>query len=130
MYKLRWGVILLLGVLVGCGNDAQERMGGTVAPSWPELATLQDTCITAIGMGMDMEGPKSALQAASAPAFKEAIDGFEGTPIPSQFASGARESAKTELIKNLRAFAEGGTDDELKALWDKIQQNVKTLTAP
>lgn len=127
---MKWSVILLLGVLAGCENDAAKKMGGAIAPTWPELTALEDNCIKAISMGMDMEGPEAAVQAASAPQFKEALDGFENAAIPSEFANATRKTAKSELVQNLRKFSEGGTDDELKALLDKIQGNLSTLTTP
>lgn len=123
-------VVLLLGVIAGCGSDAAKKMGGGLPPSWPELDAVNEVCVTAIGMGMDMEGPAAAHQAASTPEFKQAVDAFESAPIPSEFATAARETAKTELVQNLRAFIEGGSDDELKALFEKIGANHQALTTP
>jgi hypothetical protein len=106
-------------------------MEGTAAPEWPALKALQgDGGIMTVGMSMDMQGPKAAQQAASAAKFKELVDNLEKEPIPSEFSTPEREAAKKEIVENFRKIAAGGSDDEIKAAWEKVRGNMQTLTLP
>ncbi|MBL7044951.1 MAG: hypothetical protein ISR77_40365 [Pirellulaceae bacterium] len=129
MIRNRWLLAFVLLMLAGCGNPA-AKMQSQETPNWPALDALQQDAIIGIGMGMDMGGPKEAQRATSTPAFKKVVDDFANAPIPSKFATSEREAAKTQLVENLRKFSQGGSDDELKALWEQIGANVKTLTTP
>jgi hypothetical protein len=116
-------------LLVGCGSDPAQKMQSQTAPSWPALDVLQQS-ISGMGMAMDMEGPAAAQRDAAKPDFQQIIDEFASQPIPSEFSTPARETAKTQLVEDLKKFSEGGTDEELKALWEKIGAGIKTLTTP
>jgi len=125
---------LVVAVLVaGCDGSASQKrkLEGQQAPSWPaQQALAGEGGIPSVGMGMDREGPKSAKKAAAAPAFKELLDAFEKEAIPSKWSTAAREAAKKDLVDSLRKLAEAGSDDEIKALWEKAQASMNTLGAP
>lgn len=127
-------LLALLAVIVaGCSEAASTRkkLEGQQAPNWPALQALRDEGgIITVGMGMQMEGPKAAAKAAAAPRFKELLDSFEKEPIPSAFSTSKRQAAKKDLVDALRKIAAGGSDDEIKALWEKAQENLKTVGTP
>lgn len=126
--------LALLALLVaGCepGASARRQMEGAKAPDWPELQALQgDGGLMVVGMALDREGAKAATKAAAAPQFKQLVDAFEKAPIPSGYATAARETAKKNIVDSLRKVAEGGSDEELKSLWQKVRENMKTVTSP
>lgn len=130
MFRNCWLLAFVTLMLVGCGSDPAETMQSQEAPTWPALDALQQDGIMGIGMEMDMQGPKAAQQAASRPDVKKLVDDFANESIPSKFATSEREAAKTQLVQDLKKFSEGGTDEELKALWEKIGASVKVLTTP
>jgi len=125
--------LLALGP-AGCdpGQSAARKMQGESAPMWPALEALTsgDESMSSVGMGMDRGGPAEARKAASSARFKELLDDFEKTPIPSSFATSERELAKKELVANLRKVAEDGPDSEVKAAYDKARENMKILASP
>lgn len=126
-------LVLLALVVVGCeGSGSQrQRMEGTRAPNWPALQALNDQGgMMTVGMALQMQGPSAAKKAAAAPEFKKLLDTFETTPIPSQFANAARETAKKELVESLRKLAEAGSDAEVKELWEKARASMRTLSSP
>lgn len=117
-------------IVAGCSQTASTRkkLEGEQTPNWPALQALRDEGgITTVGMGMQMEGPKAAAKAAAAPRFKELLDAFEKEAIPFSFSTANREAAKKDLVDSLRKIAAGGSDDEIKALWAKAQENLKTV---
>jgi hypothetical protein len=124
---------LLAVIAAGCdpASSTRKKLEGPKTPNWPAKQALQDEGgIITVGMGIQMEGPKAGAKAAAAPRFKELLDKFEKEPIPSAFSTPPREAAKKDLVENLRKMAAGGSDDEIKALWTKAQENLKALAAP
>jgi hypothetical protein len=122
-------LVLLLIVSAGCGNPA-EKLGGQEAPRWPALEALQQDAIVGVGMELDMAGPQQAKRSAALPHVAKIIDDFANEPIPGKFATPEREAAKKELVESYRKFIEGGSDDQLKELWQKVMASNQTLTAP
>jgi hypothetical protein len=121
---------LLALVVAGCtpGGAARKQMEGTEAPDWPALNAMNgDGGIMTVGMGMDMEGPNAAKEAAAAPTFKQLLDDFDKTPIPRKWSTSAREAAKKDFVESLRKLAEAGSDDEIKELWEKAKASMQTL---
>lgn len=124
---------LLALIVVGCepGASAKKQMQGAAAPTWPALQALQGQGgLMDVGMALDRQGAKGAKEAASAPQFKQLVDEFEKAPIPSGFASSARETAKKNVVESLRKIAAGGSDEEVKALWQKVRDNMNTVSSP
>lgn len=120
-------------IVVGCDGAGSQRkkMEGAEAPNWPALQAMNEqNGLMTVGMGLQMEGPKSAKKAAAAPQFKQLVDNLETESIPSKFATSARETAKKDLVESLRKIADAGSDDEIKALWAKVQESMKTLGTP
>ena len=83
-----------------------------------------------VGMGMQMEGPSTAKKAAAAPKFQELVDAFDKEPIPSSFATPARQAAKKNVVEALRKLPQAASDDEAKKLWQEVQDNMQTISAP
>ena len=124
---------LLALIVTGCdpGSSARKRMEGTAAPTWPALQQMNDQGgLMTVGMSMQMGGPKEAQKAASAPAFKQLLDNLEKEAIPSTYSTAEREAAKKTFVESLRAIAKGGSDDEIKALWDKARESMGKMTSP
>lgn len=124
---------LLALIVAGCepGGSAKKQMEGSAAPTWPALQALQgDGGLMVVGMALGREGPKAAQDAASSPKFKELVDNFEKAPLPTGYASAARETAKKNVVEALRKIAQGGSADELKTLWKQVQDNMTAVTAP
>jgi hypothetical protein len=121
-------------IVAGCDASSSQRSrmeGSGTAPSWPALQALQgQDGIATVGMGMGRHGPKMGKKMAAEPRFKDVLDKFEKEPIPSKFATSARETAKKDLVESLRKMAEAGSDDEIKASWEKAQASMKTLNSP
>jgi len=126
--------VLALAVLVaGCDGGASQRrkLEGQQAPTWPALQAFQgEGGFVTVGMGIDREGPQSAKKAAAAASFKQLLDNLDKEPIPSSFATAAREAAKKDVVDSLRKLAEAGSDDEIKKLWEKAKASMQTLTSP
>ncbi len=124
---------LLALVVAGCtpGGTTKKQMEGTEAPDWPALAAMNgDGGLMTIGMGMDMDGPNAAKEAAAAPQFKQLLDDLEKTPIPGKWSTSAREAAKKDFVESLRKLAGAGSDDEIKELWEKATASMATLGSP
>ena len=133
MARASLGLSALVAVLIvaGCDTGQKRKLEGQKAPDWPALQALRgEGGFVTVGMGLQMEGPQSAKKAAAAPSFKQLLDNFEKEPIPSSFSNAAREAAKKELVESLRKIAEAGSDSDIKALWEKAQGSMKTLSAP
>jgi hypothetical protein len=124
-----WLLALVVLAAIGCGSPA-EKMQTRQAATWPALETLQQDVIIGAGMEMEMAGPQQAQRTMAMPHVAKVIDDFANEAIPSRFATATREAAKKEVVENLRKFSEGGSDDELKALWQDVMAAVQTLTAP
>ena len=120
-------------IVTGCdpGTSARKRMEGKAAPTWPALQAMtgQGGMMT-VGMSLEVEGPQAAKKAAGAPQFQQLLDNLEKEPIPGEFASSEREAAKKAFVENLRALAKAGSDDEIKALWDKARESMGGMTRP
>jgi hypothetical protein len=124
---------LLALIAAGCdpGASARKKMEGTRAPEWPALKAMNgDGGLITVGMSMQTQGPKAAQKAAAAPAFSQLLDSFEKEAIPSEFATAEREAAKKTFVESLRGIAKGGSDDEIKALWDKARESMGTMGRP
>ncbi len=83
-----------------------------------------------VGMSMQREGPKAAQAAAAAPAFTQLLDNLDKEPIPSTFSTPEREAAKKAFVESVQTIAKGGSDDEIKALWEKALDSMQKLTSP
>ena len=106
-------------------------MEGTPAPTWPALQAMNgEGGMMTVGMSMQMGGPKEAQKAAAAPAFTQLLDSFEKEAIPGTFASPARDEAKKTFVESLRGIAKGGSDDEIKALWQKALDSKAAIMKP
>jgi hypothetical protein len=106
-------------------------MEGARAPDWPALQAMNgDGGLIAVGMSMQTQGPQAAKEAAAAPEFKQLLDDLDKTPIPSEFATSAREAAKKDFVESLRKLAEADSDDEIKELWEKAKASMATLGSP
>ena len=127
-------LLALLALLVaGCdpGASAKKKMQGTRAPEWPALQAMNGPGgLITVGMSMQAQGPKAAQQAAAAPAFNQLLDTFEKEAIPSEFSNAEREAAKKTFVESLRGLAKGGSDQEIKALWEKTRESMGTLGRP
>lgn len=126
-------LVLLALIVAGCdpGSNARKQMEGARAPDWPALQAMKgDGGLMTVGMSMQMEGPAGAQKAAAAPAFGQLLDNFEKEAIPSEFATVERQAAKKALVESLRGIAKGGSDDEIKALWEKAQQSMSAIAKP
>lgn len=121
-------------VVAGCDGTASQKSrleGQQQAPTWPALQAFNgESGLPVVGMGMERQGPKAGKQAAATPQFKGLLDAFEKEPIPSKWATAAREAAKKDVVDSLRKLAEAGSDDEIKSLWDKAMAGMKTINAP
>ena len=103
-------------------------MEGPAAPNWPALQAMNaEGGLITVGMSMQMQGPKAAQKAAAAPAFNQLLDNFEKEAIPSEFSTAEREAAKKSLVESLRGLAKAGSDDEIKALWEKAQESTRKM---
>jgi len=124
---------LLALIVAGCdpGTSARKKMEGAEAPTWPALQAMtgQGGMMT-VGMSLQVEGPQGAQKAAAAPAFNQLLDNLEKEPIPSKFSTPERNAAKKAYVENLRAIAKGGSDDEIKALWEKARESMAAMTRP
>lgn len=123
-------VVLLALLVAGCdpGAGAKKQMEGARAPDWPALQAMKgDGGLMTVGMAMQMEGPKGAQKAAAAPAFSQLLDNFEKEAIPSEFATAERQAAKKTFVESLRGLAKAGSDDEIKALWEKAQASMSAI---
>lgn len=106
-------------------------MEGTRAPNWPALQALNDQGgMMTVGMALQMQGPAAAKKAAASPDFKKLLDNFDTTPIPSEFATSARQAAKKDLVESLQKLPDAGSDDEVKSLWEKARSSMQALTSP
>lgn len=106
-------------------------MEGAPAPTWPALQAMTgEGGMMMVGMSMQMEGPQAAKKAATAPAFSQLVDNFEKEAIPSEFATAEREAAKKTFVESLRGIAKGGSDTEIKALWEKARESMGAMTKP
>lgn len=126
-----WALLALM--IVGCDGSASQRsrMEGKQAPNWPALQAMKDQGgLMTVGMSLQMQGPQAAKAAAAAPQFKQLLDNFEKEPIPSEFSTPARETAKKDVVESLRKLAEAGSDAEIKTLWEKAQEGMKVLSSP
>jgi hypothetical protein len=124
---------LLALIVVGCdpGADARKKMQGTRAPEWPALQAMNSQGgLMTVGMAMDTQGPKAAQEAAAAPEFKQLLDNFDLQAIPSEFSTSEREAAKKAFVESLRGIAEGGSDEEIKALWEKARESMGIIGRP
>ena len=124
---------LLALIVAGCdpGTSARKRMEGKAAPTWPALQAMTGPSgMMTVGMSLEVEGPQAAKKAAEAPAFQQLLDNLEKEPIPSEFSTPERNAAKKAFVENLRALAKAGSDDEIKALWEKARDSMGKMASP
>lgn len=124
---------LLALIMAGCdpGANARKTMEGTRTPDWSALQAINGQGgLMTVGMAMDTQGPSAAQQAAAAPEFKQLLDNFDLQAIPSEFSTPEREAAKKTFVESLRKIAEGGSDDEIKALWEKARDSMGIIGRP
>ena len=124
---------LLALIVAGCdpGSSARKRMEGKAAPTWPALQAMTGPSgMMTVGMSLEVEGPQAAKKAAGAPAFQQLLDNLEKEPIPGEFATPERNAAKKAFVENLRGLAKAGSDDEIKALWEKTRESMGKMTSP
>lgn len=124
---------LLALIVAGCdpGASAKKQMEGTRAPDWPALKAMNGQGgLMTVGMAMDTQGPKAAQEAAASPAFTQLLDNFDLAAIPSEFSTAEREAAKKAFVESLRAIAKGGSDEDLKAHWQKVRDSMGIIGRP
>lgn len=133
MARVFYLLALLALIVAGCdpGASARKKMEGAAAPTWPALqAMTSEGGMMTVGMSLQMEGPQGAKKAAAAPAFNQLLDNLEKEAIPSQFSTPEREAAKKTFVESLRAMAKADSDDEIKALWEKVRDSMGKMTSP
>ncbi len=123
------GLSLLCFVGCGPGGKVAEMSAPPKVVTWPTLATLFEpnlnmVIVMSVQMG-DLAGAKKAI---ADPKLKEAVDAFEKEPIPAEFASPARETAKADVVKHYRALMESKGDirktvQELQTAKGKLVDN-------
>jgi len=105
------GLSLLSFAGCGPGGKAAEMSAPSKIVTWPTLAALFEpernmVIVMSVQMG-DLAGAKKAI---ADPKLKEAVDAFEKDPIPAEFASPARETAKGDVVKHYRELIESKGD--------------------
>lgn len=123
-------------LVIGCSNQQVKDLSKpTKTVTWKELQALQ---APEVNMGLVMSAQRGDAagikKAATDPKLSELVDEFEKAPIPSQFASPAREKAKTKVVtgyKSLIVSAKGsGSPKELKDTVMSIQEGISEMTSP
>lgn len=122
-------------ILVGCSNVPAELSKPPEVVTWPALQALQ---APEVNMGIvrsaQMNDLKSLKSNAADPKLEELVKKFEAEPIPSKFASKARDEAKAKVVegyKYLISTAKGmGSGSDLKKTVEELQVNVGKLTDP
>ena len=120
-------------IVAGCDAASSQRKkmeGSGAPPSWPALQAFRDPGgFDTVGMGMDREGPAAGKKAAADPTFKKLLGDFEKEPIPTKFATSARETAKKALVESLRKLPDA-SDNDAKELGKKATESMTTLITP
>lgn len=99
---------VVCGLLAGCGNPDLKKMNRPAwvpkTASWPALTTLATPGEGMPGLErlMTSDNPAQINHLVNLPKFKSALDEFEQTPVPQEFANADRDAAKTEVVTSLR----------------------------
>jgi hypothetical protein len=116
---------MMAAVVVGCGSEAQEKMGGAAPAPWPEAEAL-DQVLMGVGYPAEMGDWNAVKDAATSPEFEAAINGLASGPTP----EGRDEAKKTACVDAFKAFVEAaksGSKDDLKAKYDAAMSSLKGL---
>lgn len=102
--------MLCCALSIGCGNaelkNASRPAWIPKTATWPALTTLVTPAEGRPGLERLLTAEDSAglNHLVNLPKFKEALDEFERTPIPEEFRTPERESAKTEMVTSMKAL--------------------------
>ncbi|MES2794129.1 MAG: hypothetical protein V4719_31235 [Planctomycetota bacterium] len=130
------GMVLLLVCFYGCESAASRELGKpTVVATWPAQLKLMDA---KFGMGVAYSlrdrNLAACRKAAANPDLEAALENFKKEPIPSQFATPAREAAKqtvAEAYEKLIATGKAnGSLAELQKAFDDASKSTQKLVDP
>lgn len=127
--------LLSASMFIGCNNVSPELSKPTEVVTWPALQALQ---APEINMGIirsaQMNDLKGLKTVATDPKLDELVKKLEDEPIPSKFASKAREDAKKQLVGEYRALISGAkgtaSGPDLKQTVESITQSLTKITDP
>jgi hypothetical protein len=132
--------LVLIGVLSflmisGCSNVKPELSKPPEVVTWPALQALQSPDINmGIVRSAQMKDFKSLKANLADAKLEEAVKKFEDEPIPSKFASPAREEAKKNVVKEYKYLISSSkgmaSNNDLKSGVDALQQSIAKLTDP
>lgn len=133
--RVAFSCVVISLLLLGCSNpQLKELSKPTQEVTWPELKALQSP---EVNMGIIMNAQRGDFagvkKTASDPKFAELVQAFEESEIPSEFASPAREKAKTRVVSDYKTLvnsAKGvGSPQDIKAAVKSLQEGMSELTS-
>ncbi len=137
MFDSRFLAVGLVSVSVffGCSNVSPELSKPTEVVTWPALQALQSP---EINMGIirsaQMNDLKGLKAHASDPKLDELVKKLEDEPIPSKFASKAREDVKKQLVGEYRALISGAkgmaSGPDMKRTVQSITESLTKIVDP
>lgn len=134
----RWqasGMALTLLLVAGCTGPDPALTQRVEVVTWPELEAILNSeawmPISRSAESGDVAGVKANLED---PNFVAAVEQFAAAPIPSKFASPAREEAKKKVVELHQALIEkgkgGASPTEVKDLIAQLAEANGKLTDP
>lgn len=129
------GLLVVSGLIAGCGPDTSNISKPTEVVSWPALKSLNDPSVTmGIYMPSQMGDFAGCRKNASDPKLNELVTAFESEAIPDQYKSPAREEAKQKVVTAYKAIIanakSNGSNDELKKSIDTVKTGMASLIDP
>lgn len=127
--------LLSASMFIGCSNVSSELSKPTEVVTWPALQALQSPDIhMGIIRSAQMNDMKGLKAHASDPKLDELVKKLEDEPIPSKFASKAREDAKKQLVGEYRALISGAkgmaSGPDMKRTVQSITESLTKITDP
>lgn len=134
-HRLLLSILFFVLFVTGCSDPAAKMKIDQEYPQWDEFATLTSTeVLMPIDTAFAQEDWRGLNKALNAPEFKAALDAFEQSELPSQFATDERAKAKADAVTQYRECIKiagsNGNKKKLKEAYESARQNLNKVAAP
>lgn len=135
MHRLVLSLSFFVLLISGCSDPTAKMQIDQEYPQWDEFTTLTSTeVLMPIDTAFAQENWKGLSKALNSPEFKAALDAFEQSELPSQFATEERAKAKADAVTQyhecIKIAGSNGNKKKLKEAYESARQNLNKVAAP
>jgi len=123
--------LLLLAAMVGCSGSGAAPQKELKYPQWEAMDKLSSDDVREIVIGAQEGNWQAVKKGAASPEFKAAVDAFDSTAVPEEFATDARKQLKEEAVQKFRALIEAASGSgSVQQQYETAYESLKAVPAP